>query len=224
MNVLKYKREKNKNFFRNVIITFSVIVLLPVSLSLFFLFRTTIDINVDDKTESLPETTLPDKTENQDISRKMIKETRIIPEETTKILQNKRSFLLYQAQNKLPFLQKKEQQPDMEIKDYNSLVGWLLTNLKNENNQRLLNTDKPLRAVYIYEETLIVDLNIDMLEIFQKSRLRETQILYAMVNSLLINLPYDNLRFLFGGRNPDRNESAFCFERELRFNPQFNLK
>jgi hypothetical protein len=224
MNILKYKRKRNKNFFRNIIIAFSIVVLLPVSLSLFFLFRTTIDINIEDKTEPITETAANNQPKAVKKALNETKETLKAEKENVRTLRNIRSFFIYQAQNRIPFLQKEEKQPEIEIKDYNDLVGWLLTSLKSENKHRLLNTDKPLRAVYVYEETLIVDLNIDVLEIFKNSRLKETQVLYAMVNSLLINLPYDRIRFLFGGRNPDANETKFCFERELRFNPQFNLK
>lgn len=215
MNLLKYKRERHKNFLQNVMVYFSVIVLIPVSLSLFFLFRTTIKIDIDDKNISEQAAIL-------DVEKPKVTTEPINTEKS--ILTNARTFSLYQGQKQLPLLKRVELLPNIEIKDYNSLVNWLLTNLVDWKNQRLLSTDKPLRAVYVYEEQLVIDLNIDILEIFQKSRLQEIQILYAITNSLLINLPYDRLRILFGGKNPEPHESAFCFARELRFNPQLNIQ
>jgi len=75
-----------------------------------------------------------------------------------------------------------------------------------------------LRAVYIYGDHLLIDLDEQCAILFRNGDLGSLQLLYSMVNSLLQSLKQEKLLILFGGKLLEEN-MGFDFRIPLHFNP-----
>ncbi len=81
-----------------------------------------------------------------------------------------------------------------------------------------------LLSVFRMDDTLILDFGLESLELFHSTGMRDVQLLYSLVNSLLESFHMEKLRLLFGGRPAPSNNENLDLNIVFTFNHRLILK
>jgi hypothetical protein len=206
---IRYKVSRNKhfNYWFIVVVTLLVIVL---GVGLYWM-HSAMNISESIITGTVDKAQIKEAvTETKSVEDSSVSEEALAPIHATQ------TYVVFLPDYESPYLKRRVvsgQRTEEPIKK----VETLLDSLKSFSGGRLFDVS-PVRSVFFYNQRLVLDLNAELLPQFQDSDMRSIQTLYAIVNSLLSNLPQEEVYILFGGEVPSVLDTGFDFSQPLRQN------
>lgn len=109
-------------------------------------------------------------------------------------------YRIFYPASEAPFLVETSMAMDMSQNRATEQANLVLKEILAHTQKGLFAAPVNLLSVFRMEDTLVLDFGQESLELFHSTHMRDVQLLYSLVNSLLESFRMEKLRLLFGGR------------------------